>query len=137
MTMQKELKVKAVAALNELSVMPRIIKEFENEGILNYSDGKMSTLLWLNDEMKKQVEKIEADGNKMVYHAVVSHVTDGVENFTFTSYLYVSSEDYPALQVCDPDRRMYYACSYVTGLHDEYGDVVVHPNFGGLKRYFG
>lgn len=83
-TIEKK-KTEAIARMKQLNLHPDIIKEFEEENILNLSENG-GFLYWLTDEQKSYVEEFENKYNALVYH-VIHDYTEFGELLTF---LYVS-----------------------------------------------
>lgn len=130
-TIEKK-KTEAIARMKQLNLYPGIIKEFEEENILNLSENG-GFLYWLTDEQKSSVEEFENKYNALVYH-VIRDYTEFGELLTF---LYVS--DYE--EEWQTDRKELadgYAFAYVKNVDDdccsELGGICFKTQYGGLVR---
>ena len=71
--------------MKKLGIMEQPIKEFEEQGKVNLSEGP-GLLYWLNDEEQEMVRKFEEDSNGLVYHVIKTQMNFGL----MYSFLYVS-----------------------------------------------
>ena len=130
-TMEQK-KIEALERMKTLKLYPNVIKEFEEENVVNMSENG-GFLYWLNDEQKEIVSDFEAEHDALVYH-VIHDFTGFGELLTF---LYVS--DYEEEWEDDrEDLKVGYALAYVKNLTDDYcsefGSICFRPQFGGLVR---
>ena len=130
-TMEQK-KQEALERMKMLKLYPNVIKEFEEENVVNLSENG-GFLYWLNDEQKKIVKEFEKKEDVLVYH-VIHDFTNFGELLTF---LYVS--DYEEEWEEDrEDLKVGYAYAYVKNLADDYcsefGSICFRPQFGGLVR---
>lgn len=131
-TTMEQKKIEALERMKTLKLYPNVIKEFEQENIVNMSENG-GFLYWLNDEQKEIVSAFEAEHDALVYHVIHDFTSFG-ELLTF---FYVS--DYEEEWEYDrEDLKDGYACAYVKNLSDdmcsEFGSVCFKQQFGGLVR---
>ena len=119
----KEMQVKeAIERMKMLHIMDRPIKEFENEGVLNLSEG-IGLLYWLDDEEKKMV----------VYHVIKTFSTLGL----MYSLLYVSKHmDEWEMDRADIQEERVFVYVVNKDMPDcsEFGTIGIRPSFGGVIR---
>lgn len=125
-------KTEALARMKLLKLYPNIIKEFEEENILNLSENG-GFLYWLTDEQKSFVEDFEKEYNALVYHVIHDYTEFG----ELLSFLYVSDHE----KEWQNDREELadgYACAYVKNVDDdccsELGGICFRMQYGGLVR---
>lgn len=132
MATNDEMKMEAISRMKMLKMHENPIKEFEEEGRLNKSEGGI--LFWLNEEEEKMVKEFEERSGCMVYHAVHSF-TDFGELYTL---MYVSEYE-EEWEVDRKDIEAGYPLCYVvnktTPDFSEFGSCGIKPLFGGLYRY--
>lgn len=125
-TLQRE---EAIKRMKELKILERVIKEFREEGKLNYSE--LGILWWLNNDEDEMIRNWEKETGNMVYHVIKNHTEFGL----CYSLLYVSYEpdeweyDFHDLEQGVP-------IVYVLNVNgfSEYGSIGVKPCFGGVIR---
>lgn len=83
--LREQQKQEAIKRMKKLGIMEQPIKEFEEEGKVNLSEGP-GLLYWLNDEEQEMVRKFEEDSNGLVYHVIKTQMNFGL----MYSFLYVS-----------------------------------------------
>ena len=130
--MEKDIqKHEALERMKMLKLHPTVLKEFEKEDKISYSE--KAILYWLSDKMKEKIKEWENETGNLVYHAVFN-------NFEFgrcLSLFYVSqyqeewemdrkdlNEDYPFVYVMNIDDP---CCS-------EYGTIGIRKAVGGILR---
>ena len=122
----------AVKRMKMLHIMDRPIKEFENEGVLNLSEG-IGLLYWLDDEEKKMVADFEEEYSCVVYHVIKTFSTLGL----MYSLLYVSKH-MDELEMDRADIQEGRAFVYVVNKDmpdcSEFGTIGIRPSFGGVIR---
>ena len=67
---KEELKKEAVKRLELLKMNRNIIKEFEEENILNKSEGRLGILYWLDEKEQSMVKEYEKENDVLVYHII-------------------------------------------------------------------
>ena len=83
--LREQQKQEAIKRMKKLGIMEQPIKEFEEQGKVNLSEGP-GLLYWLNDEEQEMVRKFEEDSNGLVYHVIKTQMNFGL----MYSFLYVS-----------------------------------------------
>ena len=128
-----EKKMEAIKRMEVLDIYGPTINQFENEGVLSYSEPPLGTNYWLDDEQRKIVREFEEEHHALVYFALRSYTKIGIMD----SFLFVS--DYPEEWVLDNnDIKNGYAYAYVYNYdvpeYSEIGMIGIEPRFGGLVR---
>jgi len=130
----------ALLRMKKLNIHENAIREFEDEGKLNLSEGvriygaRVGVLYWLNDEERKMVKAWEEETGCMVYHVIKNYLKDGGCCYSF---LYVSKDvDEWGMDNEDLEEGTPYA--YVKNVPDDWcseiGRIGVEPAFGGVVR---
>ena len=131
MATREEMKKEATARMKSLGMFPRVVKEFEKDGVLEQSENG-GFLYWLDDERKEMVKKFEQDTGCLVYHVIRSNTTMGL----MYSLLYVSKYE----EEWDMDREDLkdgIAIAHVINTTldiEESGCIGIKPQIGGLVR---
>lgn len=139
MNLKEKQKKEAIKRLKMLKVMPNVIKDFEENGRVYYSERQNkifnAILYWLDNEEKfvKIVEEKERKHNILVYHCQLTHTEFG----DLLSLLYVSAdEDNWEYERQDIQNGITYC--YVANLDCEYdsdwGTIGITPSQGGVLR---
>lgn len=126
-------KKEAIRRMEILDIYSETIRQFENEGLVSYSEPPLGTNYWLTDEQMKAVRKFEEEYNALVYFATTSYTEFG----RLDSFLYVSDyEDEWKYDVQDLKNGYAYAYVYNYDVPEfsEIGSIQVQPRFGGLVR---
>ena len=130
-------KVEAIKRMRVMGLMPSVIKDFENNDVVYYSErvGVPGILYWISNkpEWEDFIKQFDVDYNTLVYHAELSYLEFG----TCLSLFYVS--DYKSEWIRDvADLRKGYACCYVWNIDDdlcsEFGSIMFKPANGGILR---
>lgn len=129
----REMQVKeAIERMKVLHIMDRPIKEFENEGVLNLSEG-IGLLYWLDDDEKEMVKKFEEEHEMVVYHVIKTFSTLGL----MYSLLYVSKHteewEMDLADILD-GRAFVYVVNKDMPDCSEFGTIGIRPSFGGVIR---
>ena len=127
----------AVKRMKKLGLMPQIVVEFENEGIVQYSEPTPigGILYWLSNEpeWREKVRVFEDEYHSLVYHVIHSYTRYGEQ----LSFLYVSDaeEEWEMDNIAIEDK---YPFAYVENLDcpefSEFGTIAVDERAGGLVR---
>ncbi len=127
---EKQIK-EAVERMKMLNIFPATIREFENEGIVNLSEGP-GLLYWLNDEEKELAKKIEERVEGVVYHAI-KQITEFGDMYSF---LYVSNFE----EEWEADRNDisegFPIAAVVNGEITDFGSIGIEKMNGGLVRIY-
>ena len=138
-----ELKTKqkqeALKRMRMLQIMPQVIKDFEKNNRVYYSERLNSmfpaTLYWLDNhkEYVDLVNEFEKEHNALVYHAQLTHTNFG----DLLSLFYVSKdEDYWSLDRKDIINGQIY--SRVLNIQDDFlsdfGTIGIKSAMGGVVR---
>lgn len=131
--MNKEMqKSEAIARMKQLNLHKNVIREFEDENILNVSE-YTGFLYWLTDEQKEYVRAFEEEHDALVYHLIYNTTEFG----RLLTFLYVSHYE-DEWQDDRNDLENGYTLAYVKNLDDEccseFGSVMFRPQYGGLVR---
>ena len=138
-TLQNKQKAEAIKRMRLLQIMPQVIKDFEKNQRVYYSERQnsffLATLYWLDNEKKYVdiVKAFEKKHNAIVYHAQLTHLEFGDNLALF----YVSKEEKEWEQDKQDimDGQVY---SRVINLQCEYdsdfGYIGVRPTMGGVVR---
>lgn len=129
---REEQKAEAIKRMKLLKLHSNVIKEFQEEGKLNMSEGG-GFLYWLDEDQQARVCQFEKKYDALVYHVIHSFM-NGDEHL---AYLFVSSD--PEEWKCDRDDiSSGYPLVYVDNLScewcSEFGSIGVAPSIGGLLR---
>ena len=126
-------KKEAIKRMEVLDIFGETIRQFEEEGLISYSEPPMGANFWLNDEQEKAVREFEKEYNALVDFGVRAYTEFG----TLDAYLYVSDYE-EEWEMDNGELKDGYVYAYVYN-HDvpefsEIGLVRVQPRFGGLVR---
>ena len=126
-------KKEAIKRMEVLDIFGETIRQFEDEGLISYSEPPMGTNFWLNDEQLKAVREFEKEYNALVYFGVRVYTEFGV----LDAFLYVSDYE-DEWEMDNGELKDGYVYAYVYN-HDvpefsEIGLIRVQPRFGGLVR---
>jgi len=130
----EEQKAEAIERMKLMKLMPKIIKEFEEENVVHYSE-RIGILYWISNEpeWEEHIKQLEKQWNILVYHAELSYLEFG----TCLSLFYVSSykEEWKRDR---KDLQAGYSCCYVWNMDadfcSEFGSIGFRPMNGGVKR---
>lgn len=138
---KEQQKSEAVKRLKKLGILDQVVAEFENDGVIEYSEPtnigghKVGALFWLhnNPEWLEMVKEFETKYNSMAYHVIHSYTEFG----EMLSILHVSS--YPEeWEIDNEDIDDGYAMAYVINLtypeFSEFGTITIAKASGGLVR---
>ena len=130
--LREQQRQEAIKRMKKLGIMEQPIKDFEEQGKVNLSEGP-GLLYWLNDEEQEMVRKFEEESNGLVYHVIKTQMNFGL----MYSFLYVS-EHIEEWQMDMEDLGDNQTLAYVvnTAMPDcsEFGTIGIEPSIGGLKR---
>lgn len=131
MTRQKQ-KQEAIARMKLLKLHQNIIREFEQDDVINLSENG-GILFWLDEKQTEYVRNFEKNYDAVVYHVIHEYTNIG----EMLSFLYVSDDKYEWGYDRD-DLKKGYALAYVKNLDDEecseFGTIGIKPQYGGLIR---
>lgn len=136
MERQKQID-EAVKRMHKFGLMPKIVTEFENEGIVQYSEPSSlgGILFWVSNEPEwvKIIQDFEKKYQAVVYHVIHNHTFYG----EILSFLYVSSEE-DEWELDNEDLSEMRPLVYVKNLNypefSEFGSIRVMEKAGGLLR---
>ena len=87
MKISKERKIQeAINRMKAMRLHPDAIKQFEKQGLINFSQPPFGGLYWVEDGDLQILREWERDNNSVVYHVIRSYTELGV----LDSYFYVS-----------------------------------------------
>ena len=126
-------KKEAIKRMEVLDIFGETIRQFEEEGLISYSEPPMGTNFWLNDEQEKAVREFEKEYDALVYFGIRTYTEFG----TLDAFLYVSDYE-EEWEMDNGELKDGYVYAYVYN-HDipeysEIGLIRVQPRFGGLVR---
>jgi len=132
--MEKELIALAAEYIRDSGLLlPNVLEDF-NAGKINCSEEPYGALYWATKEQIETIQKIEQSGHLKVWHIIKGtyEMSDG-DLWSLETYLVVFSE-YKKKKLTDGTFLVHaYARNLSWGVN-EYGDVLIQPNNGGLKR---
>lgn len=132
-----EMKAEAIKMMRILGLSKEVIKDFDENGVLFYSE-RMSVafpavLYWMSnkEEYMGQVAKINESGS-LVFHGILTHLREG----DMMDYLFVSKykDEWPFAEE-DAKQKVALSCCY-SPYASEIGYVQVEPKMGGLTRTY-
>lgn len=130
--LREQQKQEAIKRMKKLGIMEQTIKEFEEEGKVNLSEGP-GLLYWLNDEEQEMVRKFEEESNGLVYHVIKTQMNFGL----MYSFLYVSEhiEEWRMdMEDLGDNQTLAYVINTTMPDCSEFGTIGIEPSIGGLKR---
>lgn len=137
--LQERQKKECIARMRMLKLMPNVIKEFENDGTIYYSERQNAifnaTLYWLKNEPSfvDIIKKFEKKHQAMVYHCQLTHLIYGDQ----LSIFYVSNNENEWSQDRQ-DIKDNIAFVRVENINDtmfsEFGTIGIKPSMGGILR---
>lgn len=138
-TLKEKQKIEALKRMRMLQLMPQVIKDFEKNNKVYYSERQNAffnaILYWVDNEKKYVdiVNKFEKEHNALVYHCQLTHMEFG----DLLSLLYVSEHESEWEQDTN-DIREGYAFAYVVNLDceafNDFGTIGIRPSQGGVLR---
>lgn len=125
-------KLEAIERMKLLKLYPQIIKEFEEDDVINVSEHG-GILFWLSVEQQEMVKQFEEKYNAVVYHVIHNYTEFG----ELYSLLYVSK--YQAEWDYDKDdilnnTALVYVVNKDEDAFSEFGSIGIKSMFGGLAR---
>lgn len=134
MTVTKAMmKAEALKRMDILNLHPNVIKEFKEQGVLNYSYSVLGFLYWLTEETQARVNAFEKETGYLVYHVIEDETSIG----RLITFLYVSA-DSDEWEQDKQDLREGFALAYVVNADDElcseFGSVGLKSVNGGVAR---
>lgn len=130
--MKDKQKQEALERMRMLKLSDNVIREFEQEGIINMSENG-GFLYWLDSDQQAIVDDFETEHNAIVYHVIHSYTQFG----EMYALLYVS-DDEDEWDYDKDDIKCGCAIAYVKNVTDdwcsEFGSIGIKPQFGGLVR---
>lgn len=132
-SLKERQKAEAISRMKKLNIHEQTIKEFEESGVVNKSEG-IGYLFWLSDNEKEIVAEFEKEYGAMVFHVIHSLTNFGeLYNLLFVS----KHEEEWASDNADLDDSMYVIAQVVNATYPEFsemGGIIVEPSIGGLVR---
>lgn len=138
-TLKEKQKAEALQRMKMLQLMPQVIKDFEKNNKVYYSERQNrifnAILYWLDNEKEyvDLVNKFEKEHNCLVYHCQLTHM----EFEDSLSLLYVSDSE-EEWEQDKKDLREGYAFVYAASLDcdsdSEFGTIGIKPSQGGVLR---
>ncbi len=129
----EQMKEEALKRMDILKLHPNVIKEFRDQGVLNYSYSVLGFLYWLTEETQARVDAFEKETGYLVYHAIEDETVIG----RLITLLYIS-DDSDEWERDKQDLREGYALAYVINADDEmcseFGSVGLESVNGGVVR---
>lgn len=134
MTVTKAMmKAEALKRMDILNLHPNVIKEFKEQGVLNYSYSVLGFLYWLTEETQARVNAFEKETGYLVYHVIEDETSIG----RLITFLYVST-DSDEWEQDKQDLREGFALTFVVNANDElcseFGSVGLKSVNGGVVR---
>lgn len=134
MTVTKAMmKAEALERMDILNLHPNVIKEFKEQGVLNYSYSVLGFLYWLTEETQARVNAFEKETGYLIYHVIEDETSIG----RLITFLYVSA-DSDEWERDKQDLREGSALAYVVNADDElcseFGSVGLKSVNGGVVR---
>ena len=133
---RQEMKAEAIKRMKMLNLHPNVIKDMLlDEEILNYSEGPLGGIYWMEETQLERVKEIESKYGCMVYFGILSHTNMG----DMMSYLIVSKYDEEwDMEREDIEQNIVFC--FVDNLtypeFSELGSIGIQKIFGGLKRVY-
>jgi hypothetical protein len=123
----------AEALIRQMCLHPNVLQDFA-EGVINYSEEPHGILYWATEEQKKIIERIEGRVFCKVWHIIkgIYRFGDG-EYENIETYLLANQKTETLEEWNDGYLSRSYSRFISAGTTD-YGDVVIKPHNGGLKR---
>ncbi len=126
-------KEEALKRMDILKLHPNVIKEFKEQGVLNYSYSVLGFLYWLTEETQARVNTFEKETGYLVYHVIENETSIG----RLVTLLYVSTES-DEWEQDKQDLREGFALAFVVNADDElcseFGSVGLKSVNGGVVR---
>lgn len=134
MTVTKAMmKTEALERMDILNLHPNVIKEFKEQGVLNYSYSILGFLYWLTEETQARVNLFEKETGYLVYHVIEDETSIG----RLITFLYVSANS-DEWEQDKQDLREGFALAFVVNANDElcseFGSVGLKSVNGGVVR---
>ena len=136
--LKNKKKEEAISRMRKLKLMENPIREFEEEGKLNMSEGVppiAGILYWVEEENVKQaIAEFEEEYNALVYHVIHTMTEFG----NLYAFLYVSEHE-EEWEMDNDDLENYkqgvvYVYNATNPEFSELGTIGIEPMNGGLYR---
>ena len=85
----EDKKVEAIKRLKMMNLHPNVATDFEDKGLINFSEPPIGGLFWAKDDDLERIRAFEKEYNALVYAGIRSFTNIG----NMDSYLFVG--DYP------------------------------------------
>jgi hypothetical protein len=128
---KEEMKQEALERMKLWQLHENVIREFRDDGVLNYSD--RGILYWLTDEWQILISNWEKESGNLAYHAVFNQTTFG----DLLTVLYVSpeKEEWPLdREDIEGGTALCRAFNLTDPICSDYGSCGFKPLIGGLIR---
>lgn len=86
---REQMKAEAVSRMRSLGIFEDIIKDFEDNGNVQYSEAPFGASYWLPENIKAEAKNFEDEYNAVVYNAIRTITAIGI----MWSFLYVGSDE--------------------------------------------
>jgi hypothetical protein len=132
-------KQEAVKRLKLLKVSKNVLREFEQEDVVYYSERQNNMfdgiLYWISNEpqYEEAVSNFEKEHNALVYHAQLTHTEFG----DLLSLMYISKNKSEWEQDIDDiktGQAVVYVLNVEDNLNSEFGSIGITPRNGGVGR---
>lgn len=133
------MKNEAVKRMKMLNILPQVIKEFKNEGVLEVSErinkDYPAALYWVKyyDGLQEAADRFEEDHNALVYHISLTRTEFG----NLFSFLYVSHnrDEWANDRVDIRDGEVLaYVWNPTYPENSGFGYIGINPAMGGVER---
>ncbi|MBP2098827.1 hypothetical protein [Enterococcus rivorum] len=139
----EEKKVEAVKRLNYFDLHSDVIRQFEDDSIVFYTERSLlnvnqnkrviGVLYHVTEEMKTLIESFQQEYSALVYHVVKTNTEFGL----LYDFMYVSnhSEEWPDDHEDLKNNTAFVYCNNISDPHcSEYGTIAIQASGGGLIR---
>lgn len=128
-----EILKNAEALIRQMQMHPNVLQDF-TEGVINYSEEPRSALYWATEEQKKVIERIEERGLCKVWHIIKGTYRFGDGEYVQIETYLLAIEENAELEEWNDGYLARSYSRFLTAGTSDYGDVVIKPHNGGLKR---
>jgi len=112
---------------------PNVLNDFKG-GIVNYSEEPHSILFWATDAQNEVIDMLERKGACKVWHIIKgTYVCPGGERQQIETYL-LAIEEKTEFPEWNDGFSAYSYSRFLSAGPGDYGDVIIKPINGGLKR---
>lgn len=132
----EQKKAKALELMKQLDICEDFVEMFKEKGIVTYFEQHIGYWAFQDDQLMEKIKAFEEKWNALVF-AVTHEYCEFGECYSFL-YIPDEKEEWDEMVMHYDKPNTYYAFAYVWNKDYEYdsefGSILVHSRYGGLRR---